>query len=651
MGKMQFARTLVAAALVGALLAPSAAQAGERTVTITGGGYGHGIGMSQYGALGRAKQGKSAEQILEHYYSGSQVGTASMPSSLRVGLYPPYGSSTGTISFSSSKLGGSGRLAVKVQGRSGVAKGGPGTEWRAEATRTGGFRVFKNGEKVKKDGRSVFGDSSHPLVLTFESYGSLLSVSGKSSKYAYGRAEIGSFDSSACTSGYCARLVLALPMQKYLYGLGEVPSSWPAAALKAQAIAGRTYALSKVERSGQHRYPCDCAVYDSTLDQAYIGDAKRTGSGAYWDDWKGAVDSTNNQIVRYQGDTIQALYSSSSGGYTENNENVWGGSPIPYLRGVADKPDRAGGDNPNFTWRVTMSYSSFSSKLSAAYGTGSVTDFDLIKPFGVSGRVTVVDDGRGGARIEGTNKNARVSGWSLRSVLGLKDTLFRVDLGVPVGERFKNKYQKLDGAPGEPVSGTYTVPRGWSKPRGWAQDFEKGRMTRNKATGNTVWQWGPVLKKYDNMKREGGALGLPKTGIWSGSGHKGATYQKGRIIWSKKFGAHSVRGSFEQAYLRSGGPSGPLGVPTSEGKGARSLPGDGRKQAFAHGTLYLESKGATAYALWGRIDDRYKAIGSGKSDCGYPTADQEQKAGLLKGTFAEGAITWTETTGVVVKCG
>jgi SpoIID/LytB domain protein len=649
---MQLARTLLTTALVGALLAPaSVVHAQERTVTITGGGYGHGIGMSQYGALGRAKQGKNAEQILEHYYSRSQVGSGSMPSSLRVGLYPAYGTSTSAISFSSSKLGGSGRLAVKVSGKStAVAKGGPGTSWRAEATGTGGFRLFKNGDKVKNDGRSVFGSPSRPLVLTFEKYGSLLSVTGKSAKYAYGRAEIGSFDSSSCTDGYCARLVLALPMQKYLYGLGEVPSSWPDAALKAQAIAGRTYALSKVERSGQHRYPCDCAVYDSTLDQAYIGDAKRTGSGEYWDDWKKAVDATDDQIVKHQGDTIQALYSSSSGGHTENNENVWGGSAIPYLRGVPDKPDRAGGDNPNFKWKVTMSYASFSSKLSSAYETGAVKDFDLVKPFGVSGRVTMVKGGNGGARIEGTNKTARVSGWSLRSVLGLKDTLFRVDLGTSVGARFQTKYKKLDGAPGDPVSDTYSVPRGWDKPRGWAQDFEKGRMTRNKATGKTVWQWGPILKKYDAAGREGGALGLPKSGIWGGSGYKGGIYQRGRILWSNKTGAHALRGSFEKGYLRNGGPAGSLGLPTSEGKGAGSLPGHGRKQSFVNGTLYLASKGGAAHALWGRIDERYRAIGSAKSDCGYPTADQEQKAGLLKGTFSGGLITWTEATGVVVKC-
>ena len=392
-------------------------------------------------------------------------------------------------------------------------------------------------------------------------------------------------------------------------------------------------------------------MYDSTIDQAYIGDAKRTGSGVYWDDWKNAVDATNNQIVKHHGGTIQALYSSSSGGHTEDNENVWGGSAIPYLRGVTDKPDRAGGDNPNYKWKVTMSYASFSSKLNSAYGTGALKDFELVKPFGVSGRVTMVVNNRGGARVEGTNKTARVSGWSLRSTLGLKDTLFRVDLGVEVGQKFKDKYRKLRGAPGDPVSPTYTVPRGWKKPLGWAQNFEKGRMTRSKATGNTVWQGGPILKKYDKLGREGGAMGLPKTGVYGGAGYKGATYQKGRIVWSKKTGAHSLRGSFERAYIRNGGAGGSLGLPTSEGKGSRALPRKGRKQNFEHGTLYLRSKGDAAFALWGRIDQRYREMGGPKSDCGYPSADQEQAAGLLKGTFAKGRITWTEVTGFVIDCG
>jgi peptidoglycan hydrolase-like amidase len=214
-------------------------------------------------------------------------------------------------------------------------------------------------------------------------------------------------------------------MQHYLFGLGEVPSSWPQASLRAQAIAGRTYAYAKVLEVGQHRFPCDCGVYDSTLDQAYIGDAKRTGSGPYWDDWKAAVRGTKAVVIRYRGKPIHALYSSSSGGYTENIENVWGGEPLPYLRGVRDRADAVAA-NPNHRWSLRLSWRTFARKLRSYYGVGALRSFRLLRPFGVSGRVKVPTAAGGGARIVGRAKTVRVSGWSVRSALDLKDTLFRV---------------------------------------------------------------------------------------------------------------------------------------------------------------------------------------------------------------------------------
>ncbi len=394
------------------------------TVTITGGGWGHGMGMSQYGAYGRAQRGRTETQILEHYYSGSRVTAADMPGKIRVGLLE-YRSS---ISATSSALReGGGDVTFKVAGSTTpIARGGSGTEWRVEPSSTGGMRLYKNGNQVRKDGRSVFGDAERPLLALYQRYGSLFRVSEKNIGYAYGRMVFGTFPSDRCSGGQCLRLVISLPMQKYLYGLGEVPFSWPGAALRTQVIAARTYAFEKIGRSGQHRYPCDCAVYDSTLDQVYSGDAKRVPSGRYWDDWTNAVDATKDQVILYSGAPIQALYSSSSGGHTENNENVWGGTPLPYLRGVPDAPDDNAA-NPNHTWSVEMSRSAFESKLNAAYGVGSVEAFRLIKPFGVSGRVTVVKpDNTGGVKIVGAKKTVRVSGWSIRSALGLRDSLFRV---------------------------------------------------------------------------------------------------------------------------------------------------------------------------------------------------------------------------------
>ncbi len=427
-------RRLVALAVMVAgllALATVAHAADDREVTIKGRGFGHGLGMSQYGAYGRAMKGRSSTEILEHYYTGAQVQEVAMPSYVRVGLL--QGQSSISLSSLAATAGG-GAATFRLKGStSTIAEATPEDVIRIEAAPSGGFTIFKNGIKVTgSGGQTVFGDDSHPLVIKYQKFGSMLSVHAKGRNYAYGKMELVSYPSTGCVTGRCMSLVVVLPMQKYLYGLGEVPSSWPAAALESQIVAARTYAYSKISRLGQFRYPCSCALYDSAIDQVYLGDAKRIGSGSYWERWTTAVDATSARIVTYAGAPIQAFYSSSSGGYTENNENVWGGSPVPYLRGVKDRADYAGGLNPNFRWLVTMPFSTFESKLNSAYGTGRLKDFSLIEPFGVSGRVTVVmSDATGGVRIAGANRTVRASGSSIKSALGLKDSWFRVTISAP----------------------------------------------------------------------------------------------------------------------------------------------------------------------------------------------------------------------------
>lgn len=642
-------RYLLSLVLILAVLAPVPAKA-ERLVVITGGGWGHGIGMSQYGAYGRAKNGKSATQILTKYYSGASVSTATMPKRVRVGLLPLYGGQgLSQISFSSSpKHSGTGTIRVKVKGtRAEIAEGVSSDEWRAEASPTGGMRLYKNGDQVKVDGAGVFGGPEQPLVLKYQKFGSLVSLTGKSPKYAHGSIELGTYSSTSC-DGYCARAVLKLSMQKYLYGLGEVPSSWPQAVLEAQAIAGRTYAYSKVQRSGQNRHPCGCAVYDSTIDQAYIGDSKRTGSGTYWSAWKSAVDNTDAKVILHGGVPIQALYSSSSGGHTEDNDKVWGGAPIPYLRGVRDGPDRAGGANPNFKWVVEMPWSEFSDKLAAAFGTGPVQDFQLVEPFGVSGRVTVVNSNdTGGARIVGSSKTHRTSGWNVRQALGLKDSLFRVDLGQEVGARFQDKYRSLDGAPGAVESAVYRVPKKVTNPTGWAQDFTRGRMTDT--SKKVVWQYGKVLGKYDRTGREKGKLGMPRSDIWGPGPYRGALYEHGRIIRTKGVGTYALRGAFESAFVERGGLKGVLGLPRSDRHKRATLPNGGLRQRFADGTLYQVPSG-DVFALWGRIAARYIKLGEASSSCGYPIEEPTDEVEKVTARFRNGTITWTEGSGVKVNC-
>ena len=608
----------------------------EEQVLIRGGGFGHGMGLSQYGAYGMATKGASSGRILRHYYQGVDVTAKAMPQ-VRVGLLQ-YETSIGMSSNGN-------EVAFQVSGAKELAaKGGPSASFTLEPSSTGRIRLYKNGKRI-----GAFGSPSRPLLVRYEEYKSSVEVFDKGLSYRHGSLEVGSYSSSSCGGGYCLRLVATLPMQQYLYGLGEVPASWPQAVLQAQAISGRTYAYRKINAYGQHRSPCDCAVVDSTYDQVFVGDAKRITAGEYWDDWKRAVDVTDRKVILYNGAPIEALYSSSSGGFTEDNENVWGGTPIPYLRGVKDPGDKVS-INPNHQWSLQMSRSELSSKLNAYYGTGTLKKLQLVKPFGISGRVTVVKENGGGVRIVGSSRTVRVSGWSLRSALGLKDTLFRIEFFFPVWQEMVAKYNRLNGEPGLGKSSAYIVPQGKRVGLGRAQKFERGRMTWVRETDKAFWHFGQVLKRYDRLGRERSALGMPASDVWGPEGVFVGTYANGMIVWSEGNGAHPLVGKWADTYRSKGGIKGKLGLPLSGREEADSLPKGGLRQRFEDGRLYAPPGDRNIYALWGEIREKYTRIGEAKSACGYPTSHVRKIDGGLRARFANGSITLTQTDGIVVAC-
>ena len=413
--RYSFVSLLVAALVV---IAASPVLSAPKMVRIEGRGWGHGIGMSQYGAFGYAQQGWGGERILRHYYTGAKVVNKSVGRKVRVGML--QGRSSITIRPQVKARGG-GLVVLKVEGSSDrIVEAQPGQTLRLEASSTGGTRIFKNGRRIRRDGRSVFGSGKRPVFARYASFGTQVATEGKSYSVGYGRIEFVSYSSSGCSVGKCLSEVVVLSMQKYLYGLGEVPASWPQQSLRAQAMAGRTYAYSKLLASANRGVPCFCGLYDSVADQVFVGEAKRTGSGTYWKNWKKAVDSTSKQVILDGGDPIVALYSSSSGGYTESNHIVWGSAQEPYLRGVKDPYDRAGGANPNFRWSVKMTWASLRTRLSNSFGSfGKLRKLVIVRT-GVSGRVAV-----DGLKIVGSERTLRVSGWATRSALGLKDTWFR----------------------------------------------------------------------------------------------------------------------------------------------------------------------------------------------------------------------------------
>ncbi len=286
---------------------PAGALTTSANFVITGHGWGHGIGMSQWGAYGYAKKaGWSYEQILEHYYTG--VALATRPNvDIRVRLR-------------------SGLKKVRVScPNEFTAKAGV-TTMTIPAGATATTTWVDNAYHVVAG--AVVQDFSIPPTFT-PSKGSLriLTTSDLGNSGAY-RGVVRVVRSSGALM-----LINSVPLESYLRGVvpHEVSPSWPAEALKAQACAARAYALNSRNPGSSWDVYCD------VRDQAYVGvgiEDPRTDA---------AVLATAGVTPTYDGKVITAYYFSCSGGHTENIEYGWpGASPEPYLKGVVDPYDYFG---------------------------------------------------------------------------------------------------------------------------------------------------------------------------------------------------------------------------------------------------------------------------------------------------------------------
>lgn len=199
-------------------------------------------------------------------------------------------------------------------------------------------------------------------------------------------------------------------IEDYLYSVlgSEMFPNWPLEALKAQAVAARSYALYKRSISTNAAYD----LGDTTTWQVYKGvesEAPPTHQ---------AVEATAGQVMIYGGKVILAVFHSSSGGHTENVEDVWK-QPLPYLRGVADYDQGA----PVFEWTKSFSRNQLSRLIS---GVGNVVEMTAERTTPQGRVVTML--------VKGDRATKRLSGSDLRNALDLKSTLFVVN---PVGEGFQ----------------------------------------------------------------------------------------------------------------------------------------------------------------------------------------------------------------------
>ena len=341
--------------------------------TITGSGFGHGVGMSQYGAQGMGLDGYNASQILTHYYQGTAVNAVALPATnIRVGILQDktFVAVRGE-NVPGQTTGGAFNVTIDANAAIPVAAGAVAT-----FTTVNGLTEVSSGGAVIGTGTTVtLTWVSADTVMNVKSgadaasataaLGANCAVNVCSSRYRYGTLELtsGAYDDEIFDLVVVNTLRLS---DEYLYGLGEVPSSWTEAAMQAQAIAGRSYAVRKTStRSG-----CNCQIYSTTLDQAFVGFSKENATMG--DRWVAAVNATivdintnTALVVQYNGATISTYYSSSTGGKSQPTSEVWG-SAFPYLVSVDDRWSQDPRVvNANSTWTDTVDQASLVARLRA----------------------------------------------------------------------------------------------------------------------------------------------------------------------------------------------------------------------------------------------------------------------------------------------
>jgi stage II sporulation protein D len=370
-------RRLALLALAVALVLSAPAHAAS-TLTIRGGGFGHGVGMSQYGALGYAQHGWGYRAILGHYYSGTEVTRLGDARDVRV-------------------LVAAGRQSVTLTGALTVAGAGSGSSRRLTAAAS--YRVVRTGidKLALKRGGHRLGTFASPLRLETADGNAPIAVGGVGSYR--GAIELGT------TPLGTVNVIDDVGLEDYVRGVvaNESVASWPAAALQAQAVAARTYAITTNRALGTQGFQ----QYADSRSQVYTGVA---GEHPQTD---AAVAATSGEVVTYDGEPAATFFFSTSGGHTEDIENSFlGAAPKPWLKGVDDPYDDV---SPHHAWKpIRMTRAAAGRKLRGLVK-GSFRGIAVVQR-GSSGRVVR-------AEVVGTRGRTPVTGPQLKARFGLMDTL------------------------------------------------------------------------------------------------------------------------------------------------------------------------------------------------------------------------------------
>jgi len=424
---------VVGLAIALALLAPTGAVAATPDITFSGSGWGHGVGLSQYGAKAMGADGATWQQIVDRYFTGVSIGP---PSTVAAGTFVATDSDplwvgllqdSSIVSFSIQ----SGSAQLCFDGAAGcVVTAEVGESWRYGPDGTGGcvfMRLTATGVWSAVAASSGCAASVDPVGGT-----AVVNIPFKARSYRDATIRF-----RETPTGARVHTVLEIGIDAYLRGLAPVPESWAPSTLRAQAVVSRSNALWHALNRGAEptfdiarRQACHCNLYDGSPDQVFQG---QTGESRH-PNWVAAVEATAQQVMGWQGSVALGEFSSSSGGWTDAYSDAFGGATHPYLASVDDSAAYStSASNPHVSWGAGFDQSI----LASAFGFSWINDVQVASRNTSGSTATLRLAGiRSGRPMVDT-----ISAVDLREALGLRSTTFSVTVkprfsDVPADHQF-----------------------------------------------------------------------------------------------------------------------------------------------------------------------------------------------------------------------